>query len=95
MIAESPFGTLPGLVRQHARTQPAHVALVQDDDRGLRQVDYGTLDERMDAIAARLQHDGIRAGESVAVCAPNSVEYAMLFLGALRAGAVVAPLSTS
>src|SRR4051812_20501245 len=90
-VIETSFATLPELLRQHARVQPSHIALIQDDrddGRGLRQVDYATLDERMDAIAARLQQEGVRMGDSVAVCAPNSIEYAMLFLGALRAGAV-------
>ncbi len=47
----------------------------------------------MDRIAAALQRDGVRPQEAIAVCASASVEYAAVFLGALRAGVVVAPLA--
>ena len=42
-----------------------------------------------------LQRDGVRAGDAVAICATNSIEYVLAFLGALRAGAAVAPLPQS
>jgi acyl-CoA synthetase (AMP-forming)/AMP-acid ligase II len=90
-----PFAAMPDLVRHHARAQPAHPALVQNDTAGLGELDYAGLDRLMDRIAARLQRDGVRPRDCVAVCASNSIEYAALFLGALRAGAVVAPLSPS
>ena len=89
------FASLSDLIRQHATTQPAHVALVQDDESGLTRVDYATLDRRLDAVAAHLQGEGIEAGDTVAACAPNSIALALLFLGTLRAGAVIAPLSPS
>ena len=94
-ILALPFTSVPDLVRRHAREQPAHLALIQDETAGLARLDYAGLDALMDTIAARLQRDGLRAGESVAVCAANSIEYAALFLGVLRAGGVVAPLSPS
>src|SRR5207247_1365367 len=97
-ILALPFTTVPDLVRLHAREQPAHQALIQDErenTHGLARLDYAGLDALMDAIAARLQRDGLGEGESVAVCAANSIEYAALFLGVLRAGGVVAPLSPS
>jgi acyl-CoA synthetase (AMP-forming)/AMP-acid ligase II len=49
----------------------------------------------MDRIAAALQRDGVGPQEAIAVCASASVEYAAVFLGALRAGVVVAPLAPS
>ncbi len=54
---------------------------------------YAELDERMDRVAAALQRDGVRPRDTVAICAAASIEYAAVFLGALRAGAAVAPLS--
>ena len=86
-----PFGTLASLIRAHAIAQPSHVALIQDD----RRLDYASLDRLMDQIAARLQDEGLRRGESIAICAATSIEYAALFLGALRAGLAVAPLAPS
>jgi long-chain acyl-CoA synthetase len=58
-------------------------------------MDYAALDQRMDQVAAALAANGVGAGESIAICASTSIEYAAVFLGALRAGVVVAPLSPS
>jgi long-chain acyl-CoA synthetase len=81
-----PFGTISELVRSHAAHRPDHAALVQDE----RRVTYGELDRRMDRIASGLQHQGVASGERIAICAHNSIEYALLFLSALRAGVVPA-----
>src|SRR5262249_34734527 len=88
---ERPFGTLPDLVRAHAETQPTRMALTL----GERWLDYAALDQWMDRIAACLQRDGLGRGSSIAICAGTSLEYAALFLGALRAGVAVAPLAPS
>ena len=85
-LLDRPFGTIAELVRAHARERPGAAALLDDT----RRVDYASLDRAMDAIAQALLAEGIRAGESIALCAPNSIEYAQLFLGALRAGVVAA-----
>ncbi|HVL56876.1 MAG TPA: class I adenylate-forming enzyme family protein, partial [Burkholderiaceae bacterium] len=42
-----------------------------------------------------LQRDGVPPREAVAICAATSIEYAITFLAALRAGAVAAPLAPS
>ena len=48
----------------------------------------------MDRIAAALQRDGVAAGRRDRdLRAHSSVDYAAVFLGALRAGVVVAPLA--
>jgi long-chain acyl-CoA synthetase len=89
------FGTVADLVRQTARARPAHVAVVQDDARGARKLDYAAFDALVDRIAAALQRDGVQPRDVVAVCAANSIEYAAFFVGVLRAGACVAPLPPS
>ncbi len=89
--AELEFGTLSDLIRGHAARRPAHAALVQDG----RTVTYGELDLLMDRVAATLQRDAIAPQASIAICAGTSIEYAAVFLGALRAGIVVAPLAPS
>ena len=87
----APFATVSDLVREHAAERPQAPAL-RDETQALT---YAELDALMDRVAAALQRDGFQPGEAVAVCAANSVRYAALFLGLLRAGAVVAPLAAS
>ncbi len=86
-----PFAAYGELIRAHARERPGHPALIE----GERVVSFATLDAMMDRIAATLQRAGILPTESIAVCAASSLEYAALFLGALRAGVAVAPLAPS
>ena len=86
-----PFQTLSALIRGHAQTQPTRPALLQGDTR----IDYATLDALMDRVAASLQRDGIQGGDTIAVCAQATPLYAVVFLGALRAGVAVAPLAPS
>ena len=85
-LLSRPFGHLSELIREHARENPAGVALMQDDTR----VTYGELDGRIDRIASGLQSRGIGPGDRIAICAANSIGYALAFLGALRAGIVPA-----
>ena len=97
-MRERAFASLPDLVRRHAREHPSSAALIEDraaDGGDIARIDYATLDARMDAVAARLQREGIQPGDSVAICAANSIDYAIVFLATLRAGGVVAPLSPS
>ncbi len=85
-----PFRAIADLVREHAAARPAQAALVQ----GERRVTWAQLDAMADRIAASLQRDGVKPRDSIAICAANSLEYAAVFLGGLRAGAAVAPLAT-
>lgn len=90
LMAED-FGTLSDLVAAHGRDRPGHVALVD----GERTIGYGDLNVLVDRIAAGLQREGVGPREAVAICATTSLEYAAVFLGALRAGAAAAPLAPS
>jgi acyl-CoA synthetase (AMP-forming)/AMP-acid ligase II len=56
-------------------------------------LDYAELDAQVDRVAWALQRDGLQPGDAVAVCAGMSIAYMVVFLGALRAGLVVAPLA--
>ena len=85
------FGTISDLIRAHASKRPAAVALVKGDDR----ISYTQLDQLMDRVATALQNDGLRTGDIVAICARTSIKYCAVFLGALRAGIAVAPISPS
>ncbi len=88
--AAPPFQAIADLVAQHAVARPLQTAVVQ----GERSVTWAQLDAMADRIAATLQRDGVQPGQSIAICGANSLEYVAVFLGALRAGAAVAPLST-
>ncbi|MBC8006469.1 MAG: acyl--CoA ligase [Prolixibacteraceae bacterium] len=85
------FFTLPELIRMHSVQRPRHVAFRQDQ----RALDYRALDELADRIAAALQRDGLNQKQAIAICAGMSIEYAAVFIGALRAGVAVAPLAPS
>jgi long-chain acyl-CoA synthetase len=85
-----PFQTIPDLVRLHAADHPGQPALRQ----GGQVLGWREMDQRMDRIAAALQREGVGPGASIAICGANSIPYATLFLGGLRAGAAVAPLPT-
>jgi long-chain acyl-CoA synthetase len=90
------FGTIPDLIRTHARLRPEHLALVQDGrDSHRAEFTYATLDQWADRIAAALQRDGIGAHDTVAICAATPIEFIALFVGSLRAGTAVAPLAMS
>ncbi|HJV51512.1 MAG TPA: class I adenylate-forming enzyme family protein [Noviherbaspirillum sp.] len=90
-VLEDSFNTLPHLIRLHAMARAQHAALIQDGET----LTYAQLDALMDRVAAALQRDGVRPGATIAVCAANSLAYAVLFLGSLRAGVAVAPLAPS
>jgi len=75
-------------VREHARARPDAIAMIH----GERSVTWAQLDAMVDRVAASLQRDGLKPRESMAICGANSLEYAALFLGGLRAGTAVAPL---
>ena len=85
------FKTLPALIHQHAVAAPGRAALVV----GRNSMAYSALDALMDRVSAGLAASGVQAGDAIAICASTSIEYAAVFLGALRAGVVVAPLAPS
>jgi acyl-CoA synthetase (AMP-forming)/AMP-acid ligase II len=88
-LLQADFATIAALIRRHAQQAPQRRALVQD---GVA-LSYAELDAAMDRVAAALQRDGIEPGQTIAICAATSIAYAVTFLGALRAGVVVAPLA--
>ncbi|MEY2953696.1 MAG: hypothetical protein RLZZ401_1783 [Pseudomonadota bacterium] len=85
------FAQITEVIHHHALATPSGLALIE----GGTQLTYGELDQLMDRVAAGLQRDGLRAGDAVCLCAASTWTYAVVFLGALRAGVVVAPLAPS
>ncbi len=84
-------GDLPGHISRCAALKPTRMALVSDHGS----LTYEQLDAVMDRVAAALERDGVSQGDSIAICAVNSIDIVAVYLGALRAGVVVAPLPIS
>ncbi len=88
---DPPFEAIADRVKANALRDPRAIAVIDTQ----RTLDYATFDALIDRVAASLQRDGLATGDAVAICAANSANYAAIFLGALRAGAALAPLSPS
>jgi long-chain acyl-CoA synthetase len=86
------FGSIPDVIAALAREAPDAAALA--DDAGVT-LTWGEFGDQVERVAAALQRDGIAKGDAVAICAFNSVAYAVVWFGILRAGGVVAPLAPS
>lgn len=82
--------TVVDLVRAAARDKPGAEAVVCGDTR----LSWAQFDARINRVANALLAKGLEKGEPVAILSPNSAAYAELFMGILRAGGCVTPLST-
>ena len=69
------------------------IALSDVKAGGVNTYTFGGLDFLSDKFATALRESGINEGDSVAVVLPQSAALAVAHLGALKIGAVVAPLS--
>lgn len=90
ILAQS-FGTLPELIAAHARERGDKAAIVH----GEASLTYAQLDARMDALAAAIQRDGGAKGQAIAIVGAMSLDYAAVFLAAIRAGCAPAPIAPS
>lgn len=88
--ATTPTKTIVEVVRDNAKAHPEKLALVCDGQT----VNWGAFDQRINKIANLLLSLGVGKGDNIAIISPNSIPYAELFMGILRAGACVTPLST-
>jgi acyl-CoA synthetase (AMP-forming)/AMP-acid ligase II len=82
--------TLAGRVAEHARSQPAAVAVV--DDEGRRRRTYRELADDAAAMAALLRAGGVVAGDVVSVQLPNWYETVVVAVAVQAVGAVINPL---
>ncbi|MGW5747314.1 AMP-binding protein [Amycolatopsis sp. NPDC003861] len=90
----APEGTQPGvggLLTRAAATWPEHPAVVETGTG--RSLTYREADAAAQAQARRLADAGVGPGDRVGLRLPTSVDFVIAFFGALRAGAVVVPLS--
>ena len=91
--ADSPHPTrnVADLVAGHAARTPDRTALVEPGGQR-RSLTWAELDHDITAVAAGLAGQLV-AGQRLGLSGPNSIEFVVAYLGALRAGIVVVPLS--
>src|SRR6516164_9437168 len=77
------------LLDRHAGKRPEQVAYWDSS----RSVTYAQLAERTASIAANLTKAGLKEGDKLAIYLPNGVDWIEACFAALRAGAVVVPIS--
>ncbi len=86
-----PFGSFPAMIRGWGKVRGDAVAL--RDATG--ELSWREFADQVERVAARLQSTGLQRGQSVAILGNSGIAYAVLFLAAVRAGGVAAPLTTS
>ena len=77
------------LLAANAKRYPERAAVICGD----RRLSFRELDALTNQIADALVKQGIRVGDRIAVCLPNSIELIGIMGGVLKAGAVLVPVS--
>ena len=88
---EKSFGDFGALIGAWGDEKPDDRALA-DSATELTWREVAILTSR---IAAQLQRDGLQHGQAVAILGTSNVQYALVYLAAVRAGGCAAPLTTS
>jgi len=88
--ANAPQRSIVEAIRENAVTKADQTAVVCDAES----VTWRDFDLSISRVANVLIGLGARKGDPVAVLSPNSIAYATIFMGILRAGACVTPLSS-
>ncbi len=89
--ADEVGANLADLVRRAAAKTPDKVALRFRDDV----ISWQELDDRVDATAAGLRHQGLVPGDRVALLLGNTPDFVAAYFGTLRASLVAVPVNTS
>lgn len=82
---------LPDLLRFHGRWRASHPAIVSDAET----VDWASFDQRTEQVANGLRAAGCGDGARVGLVMNNDVATLEVLFGAMKAGAIVAPLNTT
>lgn len=73
----------------------AHIAMIVEDDAlGTSTITFAELAKTTDQFAHLLQSLNVAIGERVLIRLPNSLDYPIAFLGAMKSGAIAVPTST-
>jgi acyl-CoA synthetase (AMP-forming)/AMP-acid ligase II len=84
---EIPDLRVPEFVLSEARSKGAKTALVEAGSG--REISYAQLADAVAGAAHWLAGEGVRLGDVVALCAPNSIEFVIAWYAASSAGAVI------
>ena len=82
--------SVSAMIAEAAVRRPHHPALVCDGER----LTWADFDSRVNQVANALHEAGLGHGDKVAVLSRNSPAYAEVFIGTIRAGGCIVPLST-
>ncbi|MER7015093.1 FadD3 family acyl-CoA ligase [Saccharopolyspora sp. NPDC000359] len=82
--------TIPAAVGAAAQRFPDSDALLDGPVR----ISFAQLLERVRTVARALIAEGVRPGDRVALCSPNTHHWVLAALGALHAGATLVPVNT-
>ena len=77
------------LLSGHARSRPAHLAVVVGHER----LTFRELNARVNRLANALLAAGLGKGDKLATILPNCLEQLEVYLAATKTGIVVVPLS--
>jgi len=79
-------------VQHHALSRPNALALSQKVDGQWLHLDWATVWQKVAHMGSLLQRDGVSKGDRVAIFADNSIEWTLIDLACIYAGAVSIPL---
>lgn len=68
--------------------------IVEDDALGTATITFAELARKTDLFAQILRNFGVKVGDRVLIRLPNSLDYPVAFLGAMKMGAISVPTST-
>jgi acetyl-CoA synthetase len=68
--------------------------IVEDDVLGTSQITFTELARKTDQFAQLLRNLNVKIGDRVLIRLPNSLDYPIAFLGAMKMGAIAVPTST-
>ncbi len=84
-----PFQPLAALLAEHAAARGGKTAIFELDSG--RHIDFRTLAESVDRIAAHLEARGLRRGDRVVLLSAERLEKLLIFLAVWRIGAIACP----
>ncbi len=75
--------------------QASNIAMIVEDDvLGTSQITFNELSRKTDQFAQVLRNLNVQVGDRVLIRLPNSLDYPIAFLGAMKMGAISVPTST-
>jgi long-chain acyl-CoA synthetase len=89
-VLSTGFLALTEFIARNAAWYPEKAAVIFED----RTLSWRDFNGRINSVANHLNRAGVTKGDRVAILSPNCLEYPEIMFGALKAGAVIVPIST-